>query len=89
MSRTRPWEVSDALWGKVKPLIPPAPSQSTSHGETRSPFLIPDTTDASVTSVTTDASVTKCITVLTRILWCTILLGESCRIPVDGMRRRS
>jgi hypothetical protein len=25
--------------------------------------------------------------IMTGILWCTILLGESCRIPVDGMRR--
>jgi hypothetical protein len=24
MSRTRPWEVSDEWWEKVKPLIPPA-----------------------------------------------------------------
>jgi len=30
-------------------------SESTPHGETRSPFLIPDTTDASVTSVTKTA----------------------------------
>ena len=26
MVRTRPWEVSDQWWEKIKPLIPPAPS---------------------------------------------------------------
>ncbi len=25
MSRSRPWELSDALWERVKPLIPPRP----------------------------------------------------------------
>jgi putative transposase len=28
MARTRPWEVSDELWDRVKPLIPPAPSHA-------------------------------------------------------------
>jgi putative transposase len=28
MPRTRPWEVSDELWGQVRPLIPPAPSHA-------------------------------------------------------------
>ena len=28
MTRTRPWEVSDEWWEKVKPLIPPAPSHA-------------------------------------------------------------
>jgi putative transposase len=28
MARTHPWEVSDALWERVEPLIPPAPSHA-------------------------------------------------------------
>jgi len=28
MARTRPWEVSDEMWEKVKPLIPAAPSHA-------------------------------------------------------------
>ena len=28
MPRTRPWELSDDLWEKIKPLIPPAPSHA-------------------------------------------------------------
>jgi putative transposase len=28
MARTKPWEVSDALWEQVRPLIPPAPSHA-------------------------------------------------------------
>jgi len=28
MARTQPWKVSDELWEKVKPLIPPAPSHA-------------------------------------------------------------
>jgi putative transposase len=28
MARTKPWEVSDALWARVAPLIPPAPSHA-------------------------------------------------------------
>jgi len=28
MARTRPWEVSDAFWERVRPLIPPAPSHA-------------------------------------------------------------
>jgi len=28
MPRTRPWEVSDQMWEKVQPLIPPAPSHA-------------------------------------------------------------
>ena len=28
MSRTRPWEVSDQWWEKVKPFIPSAPSHA-------------------------------------------------------------
>jgi putative transposase len=26
MARTKPWEVSDEVWERVRPLIPPAPS---------------------------------------------------------------
>lgn len=28
MARTRPWEVSNALWEQIAPLIPPAPSHA-------------------------------------------------------------
>jgi hypothetical protein len=28
MPRTRPWEVSDELWERVQPLIPPTPSHA-------------------------------------------------------------
>jgi putative transposase len=28
MARTHPWEVSDALWERVEPLVPPAPSHA-------------------------------------------------------------
>ncbi|MDQ2784390.1 MAG: IS5 family transposase [Chloroflexota bacterium] len=28
MARTKPWEVSDALWERVAPLVPPAPSHA-------------------------------------------------------------
>jgi putative transposase len=28
MARTRPWEVSDEFWERVRPLIPPAPSHA-------------------------------------------------------------
>src|SRR5258708_40028940 len=28
MARTKPWEVSDAWWEQVRPLIPPAPSHA-------------------------------------------------------------
>jgi putative transposase len=28
MARTKPWEVRDALWERVHPLIPPAPSHA-------------------------------------------------------------
>jgi putative transposase len=28
MPRTRPWEVSDEFWERVRPLIPPAPSHA-------------------------------------------------------------
>jgi transposase len=28
MPRTRPWEVSDELWERVEPLIPPAASHA-------------------------------------------------------------
>jgi putative transposase len=28
MSRTRPWEVSDELWERVKPLVPEPPSHA-------------------------------------------------------------
>jgi putative transposase len=36
MARTKPWEVSDALWERVAPLIPPAPSHA-KGGRPRSP----------------------------------------------------
>jgi putative transposase len=36
MPRTRPWEVSDELWERVQPLIPPAPSH-TKGGRPRLP----------------------------------------------------
>lgn len=29
MARTHPWEVSDPLWSRVEPLVPPAPSHAT------------------------------------------------------------
>jgi transposase len=28
MARTRPWEVSNEFWERVRPLIPPAPSHA-------------------------------------------------------------
>jgi putative transposase len=28
MARTKPWEVSDEVWERVHPLIPPAPSHA-------------------------------------------------------------